>query len=89
MLPSLEPSLAHLRLLPAILRQADPEVARHLSHTEPFFALSATLTLYAHDIEAYSDIARLFDFMIAHEAVVSIYFFAVVGMQSRWSKPAS
>lgn len=78
MLPSLEPSLAHLRLLPAILRKADPDVARHLAHTEPFFALSATLTLYAHDVEEYSDIARLFDFMIAHEAVVAVYLFAVV-----------
>ena len=78
MLPSLSPSLAHLRLLPAILYSVDAKLCRHLSQVQPFFALAATLTLYAHDIEDYGDIARLFDFLLAHEAVVSIYLFAVI-----------
>ena len=78
MLPSLSPSLAHLRLLPAILYSVDAKLCQHLSHVQPFFALAATLTLYAHDIEDYGDIARLFDFLLAHEAVVSIYLFAVI-----------
>lgn len=83
MLPSLSPSLAHLRLLPSILHAADAKLCNHLSQTQPFFALAATLTLYAHDIQEYGDIARLFDFLLAHGAVVSVYFFAVIILSRR------
>ncbi|MCJ1313474.1 hypothetical protein MMC25_007152 [Agyrium rufum] len=83
MLPSLSPSLAHLRLLPAILYAADRELYARVKDTQPYFALAATLTLYAHDIEAYADIARLFDFLLAHEAVVSIYLFAQIILSRR------
>lgn len=78
MLPSLSPAVTHLRLVPAILEAADAELCQHLSKTRPFFALSATLTLYAHDIQEYSDIARLFDFLLAHEPVVSLYLFVAI-----------
>jgi hypothetical protein len=78
MLSSLSPALAHLRLVPAILEAADSEVSRHLSQTKPFFALAATLTLYAHDIQEYADIARLFDFLLAQEPVVSLYLFVAI-----------
>jgi TBC1 domain family member 20 len=78
MLPSLSPAVTHLRLVPAILEAADAELCQHLSQTRPFFALSATLTLYAHDIQEYSDIARLFDFLLAHEPVVSLYLFVAI-----------
>ena len=78
MLPSLTPSLAHLELLPAIIYSVDSTLYQRLRHVDPYFALAATLTLYAHDIEDYNDIARLFDFLLAHEAVVSVYLFAVI-----------
>ena len=83
MLPSMSPSLAHLRLLPSILFSVDPKLCQHLSQTQPFFALAATLTLYAHDIQEYGDISRLFDFLLAHGAVVSVYFFAVIVLSRR------
>ncbi|KAL8859261.1 MAG: hypothetical protein Q9178_004199 [Gyalolechia marmorata] len=83
MLPSLEPSIAHLHLLPSILQAESPKLRQHLSQTQPFFALAATLTLYAHDIQEYSDIARLFDFFLAHGAVVSVYFFAIIILARR------
>lgn len=83
MLPSLSPSLAHLRLLPSIIYAVDPALREHLSQTQPFFALAATLTLYAHDIQEYGDIARLFDFLLAHGAVVSVYFFAIIVLSRR------
>lgn len=83
MLPSLSPSLAHLQLLPAILSAVDRKLCQHLSQTQPFFALAATLTLYAHDIQEYGDIARLFDFLLAHGAVVSVYFFAIIVLSRR------
>ncbi|KLU81428.1 hypothetical protein MAPG_00517 [Magnaporthiopsis poae ATCC 64411] len=59
MLPNLAPAIAQLRLLPDILRAADPALWRHLSQTEPFFALSGTLTMYAHDVQTLGEIARL------------------------------
>lgn len=83
MLPSLSASVAHLNLLPSILHAEDAKLCQHLSQTQPFFALAATLTLYAHDIQEYGDIARLFDFLIAQPAVVPIYFFAVIILSRR------
>jgi hypothetical protein len=67
-----------LQLIPAIIEKADPALREHLGGIKPFFALAATLTLYAHDIQEYSDIARLFDFLLATEPVVSIYLFAAI-----------
>ena len=83
MLPSLSPALKHLQVLPAILERVDPRLAAHLSSTRPFFALAATLTLYAHDIQEYSDIARLFDFILAHEPIMAIYTFAAIIVSRR------
>jgi hypothetical protein len=79
MLPTMTGALSHLQLLPSILRAADAELFEHLSQTAPFyFALPATLTLYAHDIQEYGDIARLFDYLLTNEAVVSIYLYVTV-----------
>ena len=78
MLPLLSPALSHLLLLPEIVQAEDDRLGRHVSQTQPFFALSATLTLYAHDIQAYSDIARLFDVLLAREPAFSLYLFATV-----------
>ncbi|KAK1149349.1 GTPase-activating protein gyp8 [Aspergillus melleus] len=78
MLPSLSPTLKHLQLIPDIIKKADPALRSHLEGIRPFFAIAATLTLYAHDIEEYSDIARLFDFLLAKEPVVSIYLFVAI-----------
>lgn len=76
MLSSLAPAEKHLRLIPAILECAEPSLAAHLGRTPPYFALSAVLTLYAHDIQEYTDIARLYDFILAHEPVMTVYLFA-------------
>lgn len=81
MLPTLAPALAQLRLIPSILYAVDPKLCDHLSQTQPFFALSGTLTMYAHDIQEYSDIARLFDVFLAREAVFSVYMFAQIVLQ--------
>jgi len=78
MLPTLSGTTPHLNLLPSILKAADPELQKHLASTEPFFALSATLTMYAHDIEDFKDITRLFDFLLAWEASMTVYLYAAV-----------
>lgn len=83
MLPDLNAAISQLRLIPDILHAADPPLWYHLSHTEPFFALSGTLTMYAHDIESQSDIARLFDVLLAREPVFSVYMFARIVLDRR------
>lgn len=83
MLPNLSPTTAQLRLLPDILGKADPKLCRHLWGVEPFYALSGTLTMFAHNIEKYHDIARLFDIFLAREPVFSIYMFAQIVIDRR------
>ncbi|KAE8450542.1 hypothetical protein EG329_006273 [Mollisiaceae sp. DMI_Dod_QoI] len=81
MLPTFAQALAQLHLIPSILYAVDPTLWEHLSATQPFFALSGTLTMYAHDIQEYGDIARLFDVLLAREAVFSVYMFAQIVLQ--------
>jgi TBC1 domain family member 20 len=83
MLPSLAPTVAQLRLIPDIVSAADPRLRRHLGGTEPFYALAGTLTMYAHNIEGYRDIARLFDVLLAQEPVFSVYMFAQIVLGRR------
>lgn len=78
MLPNLQPAISQLRILPALLHAADPPLWSHLAHTEPFFALSGTLTMYAHDIRSLGEITRLFDALLAREPVFSVYLFAQI-----------
>lgn len=92
MLPNLQPAISQLRLIPDILNLVDPKLCRHLSETEPFFALSGTLTMYAHDIQSYSSIARLFDALLAREQIFSVYMFAQIVLNRRaelFETPAS
>lgn len=83
MLPTLDSTTAQLRLLPDVLFNADPELCRHIGSIEPFYALAGTLTMYAHNIERYCDIARLFDIILAYEPVFSIYLFAQIIIDRR------
>lgn len=78
MLPTMAGTEPHLHLFKHILYAVDPVLAQHLLEVQPFFALAATLTLYAHEIEEYGDIARLFDFLLANEAVMPLYLYAAV-----------
>ncbi|KAI3338790.1 rab-GTPase-TBC domain-containing protein [Ustulina deusta] len=83
MLPTLAPAIVQLRLIPDLLRGVDPELFQHLSRNEPYFALSDTLTMFAHNVQRYSDIARLFDALIAREQVFSIYVFTQIVLRRR------
>lgn len=83
MLPTLGAAIAQLRLIPAILRRADPALWAHLARVEPFFALSGTLTMYAHDVQSLGEIARLFDALLAREPVFGVYLFARVVLDRR------
>lgn len=83
MLSTLDPAVAHLSLLHPILATADPELYAHLPKSQASFALADTLTLFAHHIQEYKDIARLFDFFLARHTVMPIYFFAGVVLSRR------
>lgn len=76
MLPSITPAIRHLELLPGILRAEDPELYDHLPKLPPTYALAATLTLFSHVIDTYTEITRLFDFFLASDTPIPIYFFA-------------
>jgi hypothetical protein len=83
MLSSLDPALAQLELLRPILRAADPVLYDHLPKSQPSFALAGTITMFAHNIQDYKDITRLFDFFLARHAVMPIYLFAAVVLSKR------
>ncbi|KAI1107046.1 hypothetical protein F4804DRAFT_258435 [Jackrogersella minutella] len=83
MLPSLGPAVAQLRLIPDVLWAVDPALCAHVSRTEPYFALSDTLTMFAHNVQRYADIARLFDALLAREQVFSLYVFAQIVLRRR------
>ncbi|KAF2279334.1 uncharacterized protein EI97DRAFT_172868 [Westerdykella ornata] len=76
MLPSLDPAIRHLELLPVILKIEDRVLYNHIPKIQPHYALGATLTLFSHVIDAYSDITRLFDFFLAADTIIPVYFFA-------------
>lgn len=83
MLPTISPARKHFELVSAVVKAADPELAEHISEAENSFALSATHSLFAHDIQDYGDIARLYDFLLAHEPVMTIYLFAAITISRR------
>ncbi|RYP52005.1 hypothetical protein DL768_002801 [Monosporascus sp. mg162] len=83
MLPNLRPAVAQLRLIPDILGAADRELCAHLSRTEPYFALSDTLTMFAHNVQRLGDIARLFDALLAREPAFPLYVFAQMALLRR------
>ncbi|RKF73164.1 TBC1 domain family member 20 [Golovinomyces cichoracearum] len=81
MLPTFSQTLAQLHLIPSIIKRVNPKLWIHISRTQPFYALSGTLTMYSHDIKDYGEITRLFDVLLAREAVFSIYIFAQIVLQ--------
>ncbi|KAK5026549.1 GTPase-activating protein gyp8 [Exophiala sideris] len=83
MLPTISPARKHFELVSAIVKAADPELADHIAEAENSFALSATHSLFAHDIQNYGDIARVYDFLLSHEPVMSLYLFATITISRR------
>ncbi|KAG8166933.1 hypothetical protein KVR01_002622 [Diaporthe batatas] len=84
MLPTLAAAISQLRLIPEVLRAADPALAAHLPlGSDPFFALSGTITMYAHDVRSRREITRLFDALLAAEPALSLYLFAQLVIRRR------
>lgn len=78
MLPNLTPAISHLHLIPPLLQRSDHELYTVLRHVTPYFALSATLTLYSHEVREYDHATRLFDSLLAYGPGFSVYLFIKV-----------
>ncbi|KAI9236879.1 MAG: rab-GTPase-TBC domain-containing protein [Podila humilis] len=85
MLDNLEPVLNQLSLMTALLKLEDPEVQAFLdkSETLPFFPLSWVITWCAHDLNDFGKVARLFDFLLCFNPLMSIYLTTAVVMARR------
>ncbi|GAA5870642.1 hypothetical protein JCM3774_001711 [Rhodotorula dairenensis] len=66
--PGLEPTLGYLKIVHRLVKAIDPELYNVVSQAAsmPFFALSWALTLLSHDLDSVAVLARLFDFLLAH-----------------------
>ncbi|KAK9472792.1 rab-GTPase-TBC domain-containing protein, partial [Dipodascopsis tothii] len=83
-MPSLQPAMEMLQLIPPLIGQIDRPLAQHLALTSPVYALSAMITLFAHDVQTYADIVALFDFFFAAEdASLPVYLYATIMVKRR------
>ncbi|KAF9989231.1 hypothetical protein BGZ75_007053 [Mortierella antarctica] len=82
---NLEPVLDQLSLLTALLRIEDPEVQEFLDRSEtlPFFPLSWVITWCSHNIQDFEKVARIYDFLICFNPLMSVYLAAAVVMSRR------
>ncbi|KAF9961706.1 hypothetical protein BGZ72_002267 [Mortierella alpina] len=82
---NLEPVLDQLSLLTALLRIEDPEVQEFLDRSEtlPFFPLSWVITWCSHNLQDFEKVARIYDFLICFNPLMSVYLAAAVVMSRR------
>ncbi|TKX24139.1 Rab-GTPase-TBC domain-containing protein 4 [Elsinoe australis] len=73
LLPTITGTESQLKLLIPLLYVSDPDLYKQISGLQPFFALAAVLTMFAHDVQEYGGISRLFDYLLSHDAVSLIY----------------
>ena len=80
LLPSLEPTLHSLDMIPAILQRVDKKLYRRVLKAvrPPHFAASAVMTWFSHELDNIDRVATLFDFLISSPAVMIFYLAAAV-----------
>ncbi|GAA6059279.1 hypothetical protein JCM10212_006672 [Sporobolomyces blumeae] len=78
--PGLEPTLGYLKLVHRLIQRVDPDLYFLVNQaaTMPFFALSWALTLFSHDLSEVAVIARLFDFLLAHNPAMISYLVVAI-----------
>ncbi|GAA6007831.1 hypothetical protein JCM10207_004891 [Rhodosporidiobolus poonsookiae] len=76
----LEPTLGYLKLVHRIVQKVEPQllVVINQAASMPFFALSWALTLLSHDVESVAVLARLFDFLLAHNPAMIAYLVVAI-----------
>lgn len=79
------------RLAHRLIQRVDPEMYSLVNQAAsmPFFALSWALTLFSHDLYEVSVIARLFDFLLAHNPAMISYLVVAVSSLSTLSSSSS
>ncbi|KAF9897644.1 hypothetical protein BX616_005230, partial [Lobosporangium transversale] len=85
MLNNLEPVLDQLSLMTTLLKTEAPEVQEFLDRSEtlPFFPLSWVITWCSHDLQDFEKIARIYDFLLCFNPLMSIYLAAAVVISRR------
>jgi len=80
LLPSLEPILHSLDMIPAILQRVDKALYKRvlIAVRPPHFAASAIMTWLSHDQENLDDVATIFDFLLSSPQVMIFYLVAAV-----------
>ncbi|ODV94594.1 hypothetical protein PACTADRAFT_34347 [Pachysolen tannophilus NRRL Y-2460] len=79
MLPTIDSSVDHLRLIPDLLSKIDYKFSKLIDSLDPFYSLSSIITLYAHNFTRFQDVCLLWDFiMVENSIVVSVYFYSSV-----------
>jgi hypothetical protein len=80
LLPSLEPTLQSLDMIPAILQRVDSVLYKRVLKAvrPPHFAASAVMTWLAHDVDSIDDVAAIFDFLISSAPAMIFYLVAAV-----------
>ncbi|KAJ2570828.1 GTPase-activating protein gyp8 [Coemansia sp. RSA 1813] len=77
---NLDNVLVQLQLLYVLLRTVSPDVHALLAELDvpPFFAISWVLTWFAHDIDGFEDICRIYDFLIVSPPLQIVYMAAAL-----------
>ncbi|KAJ2814399.1 GTPase-activating protein gyp8, partial [Coemansia sp. 'formosensis'] len=80
MASNLDHVLQQLQLLYVMLKVISPEIHELLVELEvpPFFAISWVLTWFAHDLEDFQSICRIFDFLIVSPPMQVVYMAAAM-----------
>lgn len=80
LLPSLDPTLHSLDMIPAILQRVDKKLYRRVLKAvrPPHFAASAVMTWFSHELDDIDKVATLFDFLISSPPVMIFYLAAAV-----------
>ncbi|KAJ3367875.1 hypothetical protein GGF31_007036 [Allomyces arbusculus] len=77
---SLHPVMAQMRILLPIFRNENPAVFELFQEVElePHFCLSWITTWFAHDIDRFDDVCRLFDLFLSTNPIMPLYVSAVI-----------
>ena len=80
LLPSLEPTLHSLDMIPAILQKVDETLYQRvlIAVRPPHFAASAIMTWFSHELDDIDKVAAIFDFLICSPPVMIFYLAAAV-----------
>ena len=80
LLPSLEPTLQSLDMIPSILQKVDQALYRRvlIAVRPPHFAASAVMTWFSHELDDIDKVTTIFDFLICSPPVLIFYLAAAV-----------